>query len=103
MTQQPNLEIISCEASRQTVGQYASCFRVVRYGRMSLSDSEDEGLERQFKLVLLGDPQSGKTAIAQRSVNIKNVWGKCLAHINAGMRPTSSASSINRPLGLSSI
>ena len=31
-----------------------------------MSDSEEEGLERQFKLVLLGDSQSGKTAIAQR-------------------------------------
>ena len=33
-----------------------------------MSDSEDEGLEKQFKLVLLGDPQSGKTSIAQRSI-----------------------------------
>ena len=46
------------------VGQHTSCFRVLRWDRMS--DSEEEGLERQFKLVLLGDPQSGKTAIAQR-------------------------------------
>ena len=31
-----------------------------------MSDSEEEETERQFKLVLLGDPQTGKTAIAQR-------------------------------------
>jgi GTPase SAR1 family protein len=31
-----------------------------------MSDSEEEGTERQLKLVLLGEPQVGKTAIAQR-------------------------------------
>jgi len=31
-----------------------------------MSDSEEEGLERQVKIVLLGDSQAGKTAIAQR-------------------------------------
>jgi len=33
---------------------------------LAMSDSEEEGAERQFKLVILGDPQVGKTAIAQR-------------------------------------
>lgn len=31
-----------------------------------MSDSEEEGQERQLKLVILGDSQAGKTAIAQR-------------------------------------
>ena len=31
-----------------------------------MSDSEEEVAERQFKLVLLGDPQSGKTSLATR-------------------------------------
>jgi GTPase SAR1 family protein len=31
-----------------------------------MSDSEDEGSERQYKIVLVGDSQVGKTAICQR-------------------------------------
>ena len=31
-----------------------------------MSDSEEEIAERQFKLVLLGDPQVGKTSLATR-------------------------------------
>ncbi len=31
-----------------------------------MSDSEEEVAEKQFKLLLVGDPQSGKTAIANR-------------------------------------
>lgn len=34
-----------------------------------MSDSEEEGQERQLKLVILGDSQAGKTAIAQRYAN----------------------------------
>ena len=32
-----------------------------------MSDSEDEASERQYKIVLVGDQQVGKTAIAHRS------------------------------------
>ena len=31
-----------------------------------MSDSEDEGTERQLKLVLVGDPSCGKTSLAAR-------------------------------------
>lgn len=31
-----------------------------------MSDSEDEAVERQFKLVLVGDPTVGKTALANK-------------------------------------
>lgn len=31
-----------------------------------MSDSEDEAAEKQYKFVLIGDPQSGKTSIANR-------------------------------------
>ena len=31
-----------------------------------MSDSEEEVIEKQFKVVLLGDPQIGKTALASR-------------------------------------
>ena len=31
-----------------------------------MSDSEDEAAEKQFKIVLVGDSQVGKTAIALR-------------------------------------
>lgn len=31
-----------------------------------MSDSEDEASERQYKIVLVGDQQVGKTAIAHR-------------------------------------
>ncbi len=36
------------------------------FSRISMSDSEEEISEKQFKMVLLGDPQSGKTSIATR-------------------------------------
>lgn len=31
-----------------------------------MSDSDDEGSEKQFKIVLVGDPSAGKTSICQR-------------------------------------
>ena len=34
-----------------------------------MSDSEEEGLERQVKLILVGAPQVGKTALAGRYTN----------------------------------
>ncbi len=33
-----------------------------------MSDSEEEVAEKQFKLVMVGDPQVGKTSIATRCV-----------------------------------
>ena len=39
-----------------------------------MSDSEEEISERQYKIVLVGDQQVGKTAIAHRSLEIRTFY-----------------------------
>lgn len=39
------------------------------YTHLAMSDSEEEGIERQVKVALVGGPQVGKTCIALRYIN----------------------------------
>jgi GTPase SAR1 family protein len=47
-----------------------------------MSDSEEEIAERQFKIALVGDPETGKTSIATRYAS----GNDCLINTNAAFK-----------------